>query len=348
MATARKPKKETDDFVAAVKYVLPAHAAKSDNDMHRHILMADNFASLTNGVITLGAPIAEPIEAAPDASMLYKALSAARTAPTIVQESFQAIRVQAGRLKALVPCVMPSDIIPPVPDEPVGVITADVIRGMGTVAVVAREADQRVALSAVWLRQNTVCATDGVLAMEFWHGVDMPPLGFVIPRASVNAIVSANALHPFTRFGFSERSITFHAESGHWLKTQLYLCDYPDIDRIFGQATHATYDVSEELKEAVEAVAQVSKDKRVTLTPVGVHANGGNVSHEVDKMPLQRYVTLDTDLLQKVLKYSVQWMPAEYDSHYPVFFFGPSFRAALAPMREAKPVEGNDSDDIPF
>jgi hypothetical protein len=116
-------------------------------------------------------------------------------------------------------------------------------------------------------------ATNTTVLFEYWHGIDLPPWGFAIPKAFAAAIVKTPKKP--TGFGFGERSVTIWFEDGSWLKTQLFnVSEWPNIDKQF-EYTFFPSDVPEGLFEGVRAIERFSEDG-------GIHFHDGKLKTTYD------------------------------------------------------------------
>lgn len=326
-----KAKQPDDNLLAAMAYVLPAAVDKPQGDNDAYVLLRNNYAIMTNGVATLAAPIEESFDLAAQPHKLHAALeaAAAQGPVTLIQESQERLHVKAGRFSARVYCVHPDTLHEVQPDLPVGNLTPAVFEGMATVAPIVKENAQRVIMASVWLRAGTVVATDGVTAFEFWHGVDFPTGGFIVPRASVNLILAANKRNPFVRFGFGAYSVTFYTEDGHWCKTQLYADDYPQIDRVFASAEAQTA-IPGDMLAALKAVAPFALAGTIRVESGKVESYPAKAEFDVPDLVLPEVVYLPAEPLIKALAHAQTWSVTPRRN---VLLFGPTFRAAIAQAR---------------
>lgn len=335
MATrARKPKqqKPDDTLLAAMSYVLPAALEKPQDDNTSFVLLRNNFAIMTNGVATLAAPIEESFDMAAQPHKLHAALNAAAAQGpvTLIQESQEKLTVKSGKFAARVYCVHPDTLYEVQPDAPVGNLAPSVFEGMAMVAPIVKENAQRVIMASVWLRAGTVVATDGVTAFEFWHGIDFPTGGFIVPRASVNLILAANKQKPFTRFGFGQYSVTFYTDDGCWLKTQLYADKYPNIDNVFRQVVGPVVPISEELATAIKAVEPFSLAGVVRLDHGIVESHPSKAEYAVADLVMDEPAYLPGEPLLKALPHVQTWSITPRTN---VLLYGTTFRAAIAQTR---------------
>lgn len=291
MPSPRKKKAEangaTAKLIEAFEFVSPAYKEKKADGSGANPHLFQQYCRIVNhqviafdGVIALGHPIDEDIAICPHLGKLLAAVKKAGTTLSLTELDSGRLSMKGDNLRVIIPCIDGTSIPAVMPDPPCGTMTDEVIAGCAAVDPLIKEGDANIRWieTAALLRANTIFATNGHVAFEYWHGIDLPP-GLSIPKATVSAL--AKTKKKLTRFGFSPSSVTFYFEDGAWLRSQLFNEEFPDIDRLmnaaFGQ--RGPDDLREPpatLFEACAAVAPFADTSAIYLGP------GIVKSHPVD------------------------------------------------------------------
>lgn len=226
MAKPRK-QKETSSLIKALNFI-----AKIQKDagtaIQTHCHIHDNVIVACDGVISAGHKIDEDLNVCPHTLQLLTALSKCGQNLSMTQLENNKLAVKSGKFSALIPCD-PNYSIAVAPDDPCGSISDVFIHALGEVSHLAQEQAQKVVLASVLMRSGSVMATNGVVALEQWHGIDVPTCA--LPKVFVTVLCSIDK--KVTSFGYSGSSITFWFEDESWIKTQLYAEEWPaSLDRI--------------------------------------------------------------------------------------------------------------------
>lgn len=193
---------------------------------------------------------------------------------SITQLDAEQLVIKAGNFRAVIPCMNPAALPYNIPDPRAGDIS-DVIReGFEMLNPLVSGTGATTVEASLQLNDNSMVATDRVVMVEFWHGINLPN-GLAIPKQAIVAVCRIKT--PLVGIGVSDRSVTFHYENGSWLKTQLYAEPWPDISHIInGGDPYNTPDLNPAFFEAVDAVAGHSRDG-------GVYTKDGHLaSHHSD------------------------------------------------------------------
>lgn len=321
-ARGRKPKVSTQALKLAEALSFVSLAARDDGEhpYKNHVRFADKWAVTFDGVIAAGHPIEEDLACNPHAARLLEAINKCGKTLAIAELDSGRLSVKGEKLNAKVPC-LPDDALPPVaPDPSIATIDDRIKAAFETVGPLVTEAGADVIEAAVLLQANSASATNRVIAIEHWHGIDLPP-GLVVPKLFVTAVLKSGK--KLAGFGWTQgSSITFHFEDGAWLKTQLYADQYPDLASILNAASYPV-DVPEGFFEGIETVA--------TFHDLGhvIFAEGKVMSHPTEEVGAQYDVpglpagkSFDGKLLKKVAGHAKTIDLTTYPDR--AFFFGGS------------------------
>ena len=226
MAKPRK-QKETSSLIKALNFI-----AKVQKDtgtvIQTHCRISNNTITACDGIISVGHKIDEDLNVCPHTLQLLTALSKCGQNLSMTQLENNKLAVKSGKFSALIPCD-PSYSMEVTPDAPCGSISDVFVQALGEVSHLAQEQAQKVILASVLMRSGSVVATNGVVALECWHGIDVPTCA--LPKVFVTALCSIDK--KITSFGYSGSSITFWFEDESFIKTQLYAEEWPaSLDQI--------------------------------------------------------------------------------------------------------------------
>lgn len=188
-----------------------------------HIFLHDKVCTAYNEILSAGILIEEEIACAPNNKIFQQALSKCGEGYTLSIDGTKII-VKSGKFKAIVPCIDPSILFNPYPDQPSFMIDDRLKEALACVDIIKSEPNaEKVHLLAFLLNGQSIINTDGKIIIEYWHGIDLPTLA--IPRIIIPGILGNSK--KLSQFGFSETSVTFFFEDKSWIKSQLYNKPYP-------------------------------------------------------------------------------------------------------------------------
>jgi hypothetical protein len=252
-----RPKKRTTEAPVASNTFLDAlrfcgMITKNEGPINEtHIHLGAHWATAFNGTIAAGHPIGEDIFACPQAKTIIEAISKCNEQISFTQLDSNRLSIKSGKFKAIVPCIDPMLLNVAIPDQPIALIDDRFKEGLSIVGILANEHSQYVHLASILMNGQSLYSTTGKVIFEYWHGVDLP-YGISLPKALVDPLTKVNK--KLARFGFSRTSVTFYFEDRSWIRSQLYLEQWPDIASILNKPSNA-WPVSADFWNGLEAVA---------------------------------------------------------------------------------------------
>jgi len=327
----KKKEKAVSRVSEAVSFIMPA-TQPGGLDYQQYIRISGGYAVAFDGTVAAGFPVEEELTVCPQADKLDAALKKCGTDLTITVLPSGALSVKGGKLRAVVPCLSDQGVMPPVwPDPPVAVITDEIKEGFKALAKLANDKAETVLEASILLQARTMVATNRLVLLEYWHGIDLPP-GLVIPKAFAAAVMKQTVA--LTGFGFGPHSVTFHYENGAWIRTQLFQDQYPDYTRIVDVPSYPI-PIPEGLIEAIEAVATFSDSDTVLLRNGRVTTNREDergAQHEVAGLEVNGdYRAFAPSLFKKVSGFIETIDLNTYDDR--AFFFGGNIRGVIMGKR---------------
>ncbi len=220
-----------------------------------HILIRDNTAYAYNGILSAGVHIDEDISAYINATLLIEALTKCGQHFSITQLD-QKLAIKADKFKALIPC-LPLDLAQmPLPDPAMASLDNRFSEALERVSVLATEGAQTVICASVLMAGTSLIATNRVVMLEAWHGIDLPT-GIALPKSFCIALTKCNK--KLSKFGFGQSSCTFYFEDESWLKTQFFAEPWPDIRSILDRKCNL-FEVSNDFWTGIDSISNFSID----------------------------------------------------------------------------------------
>ncbi len=196
-----------------------------------HVKLQSNWATASNGVLALGHPIKEDLNCCPQNTLLVNALSKCTNE---YDYSIASLSIKSGKLKAIIPCLAPELVNCIGPDEPVVAIDNRLKEGFEVVGM--PEASEKTIYNAsILLNGPSIVGTDGKVLIEYWHGLDLPR-GLPIPKNIIGPITKSGKT--LAKFGMSKTSVTFWYDDNSWIKSQLYVEEWPDVSKILDKPSN--------------------------------------------------------------------------------------------------------------
>lgn len=326
---ARKTKETSAaaGFLDALKFVSAAQK-KGGHLYQQHVVIQNQTISAFDGQLTIGRRIEEDLIACPQSDLLAAALGKCGEQFSISQSDNGRITIQSGKFKAVVPCVDFASMPTTYPDPNIAVIDNRLKEGFAAVMGLATEGAASVIEASLLLQAGSVVATNKVVILEYWHGIDLPP-GLAIPKVAAQTVVKAE--RDLVGFGFSPSSATFWFDDESFIKTQLFSEGWPNINAILNKNVNP-WPLPEGFFEAVKAVASFTVTGNVYFTPgeMRSHPDGlDGAQYEVEGLPAgQAY---NGKMLLLVEPYMTTADFTSYNGQ--AFFFGDSIRGAIAGIR---------------
>ncbi len=246
-----------------LRFVQGAIAKKDFIASMTHFAIEDGFVRAYNGMLALCAPIAFDINCKPKAAPLVAAIA---RCPGTIQLSMTPtgrLRVISGEFKAYIDCI--PDETPHVHPEGETIQLSQVqgeaiVKALSTVHTFVSDDASRPWSNGVLLRGKSAFATNNVIGVEYWTGVDMP-MEVNIPRKAVDEMLRIEEVP--THIQMNATSITFHYANKRWIRTATLACEWPDMGKLFGTAHNpkpldpTVFDALEKLKPFVDQMGRV-------------------------------------------------------------------------------------------
>lgn len=294
-----------------------------------HIGLKNNWAIAFNGIVAAGAPISEDIQCHPHNLLLIEALSKCDENYSLTQLDNGRLSVKSGKFKAVIPCLDPALMQEAAPDPQIVGITNTFKDAVEAVGVLASENAQHVLTASVLMNGPSVISTNRVMLLEYWHGLDLPP-NIPLPKQFVSALVKQK--RDLTGFGFSKSSATFWF-GDHWLRTQLYSDQWPDVSSILSRPANL-WNIDPNFFKALDAIEPFSVDGNIysdTNLLMSHRDHGVGAEFEVTGIPKGFvYPIKQIKMIKPFVKKIDFYAQGVHDSSYCLVFEGDKVRGVIS------------------
>jgi len=221
-------------LIDALKFAAAAIEKTDVSGLSAFVTISNGIVTAQNDTFALGIKTVTDLDLCLHGEKLLAALNQCTANFQMVQISPQELSVKSGSFRAIVP-VLPSDTVQPIlPDAPVGALGKPVTDGLEICARLCVGKGDRAFDQSVLFKDQTIVATNGGLAIEYWHGFGMPG-GQAMPKKAVDCVIKLKK--PVVSFGFSENSLTIFFDDESFIKTRLNVTPWPDTDGMFFKST---------------------------------------------------------------------------------------------------------------
>lgn len=271
----KKPKpgtKPDNALLQALLHVGTAQRAVGSLEQ-THCRIFGGWVMASNGVVSAAHPVAEDVSAAPATHRLIDALQNAPGAVSVTLMDAERLSVRSGDFQAVVPCIDPTALPTMSPDGALALCDNRIAAALQTAGQLVVEGAEKVINCSVQMRSDSVIASNGIVILEAWHGMGMPPL-IIVPKMFVTALGKISK--PIARYGFCDFSFTLWFDDNSWLKTQTYPNStmLPNLDQYLNiEATPVP--VPKQLFEVVKRLEPFSEDGQVHFTADGARVTSG-------------------------------------------------------------------------
>jgi len=337
MAPRKTKPKEDTALLAALKFVQVAQA-EIGTPYQTHCRFINGYVTAFNGVLAAGHPVADEMAICPHTYRLIDALSRAQGAYSLTALDNKVLVLKTDKFKAPISCIGDGDLTYIQPDPAQWPMNDDFKQAAIVASLFNTEGAQTVMAASVCTRDGSIIGTQGNVVIEAWHGIPTPP-GLIIPKTFINALAKVN--YKLERFGFTNETLTVWFEGGAFLKTQLYLERYPNVDLVLAYTeTAKPVDVTPDLFDAIRAIAGFGTGPRIYLGGQKVRSHFKEESAATYEC---KSAVIDVSLNGKHLLALEPYIKSlDYGGNEKVVvFFGDKLRGALAKYVSI-------DDDIPF
>ena len=242
------------DLLSTLKFVQGAVARKNLVPEMTHFLIENGRIVAFNGRMALSSPIDCNIDCNPKATTLLKAIAGAEGTVTLTMTPAGRLRVASDSIRVLVECiertlepVLPEGTI--VPLEPAQAET--LVKAMAVVIDFIGDDAARVWTNGALFTSQSLYATCNVIIVQKWLGFDIVAHPINVPYEALNEVLRVKEIP--NAIQYNANSITFHFESGRWIRSQLLPAEWPDLNPILERPCNAS-PLDESVFKSVEKV----------------------------------------------------------------------------------------------
>ena len=282
-----------------------------------------------NGTLALCSPIEFDMDCTPRAEPFIRAIMNCEDTVQMSMSPSGRLSIRSGPFKAHIECI--EEVTPHVfPEGELFNIEGEhLLDAMKKLNPFIGNDASRPWSNGVLLKGQSAFATNNIIAVEYWVGSQFP---FVcnIPQMAVKEIIRINEAP--IQAQADEKSITFHYESGRWIRTQLYDINWPEIPRLLDLPSNPVQ-MDDRLFTALDNVKPFS-DKMGR-----VYIKDGTVSTTLESEDGASYTIPDLDfhgvyqieMLNKLKGVVTRIDHSKFPA--PALFFGERLRGAIIGMR---------------
>lgn len=262
---ARKPKAPiaaNDDRLKLLEALrFAAIAIDKKEDKFSYVCIRDGWLSADNETFSIGIQVDVALDLCPQADLFAAALNQCAEQFQLTQVDLHSVSIRSGKFNALVPVLVTDETGEFNPDEPCAFIN-DALKDAFAASLRCMGKGEKIYHNAVLLRSNTTCATNAGIALEYWHGIDLPgPLN--IPKKTAETIVKIDK--PLAQFGFSADSVTFYFDDMSFIKTRLVQGEFPNLEKLFAANSGPLVPIWPEFFAGIKAVEKFVQNDVVHL-----------------------------------------------------------------------------------
>ncbi len=223
-------------MLAELKFVQGSVAKKDFLPALSHFRIENGTVRGYNGKLALCSPIPLDLACTPKAAPLVRAIGNCDETVTLTLTAAGRLAVRSGGFKAFIDCVEgETPHVEPEGDE--FVINGEaLLAGLTAIAPFVSDDASRPWSNGVLLRGQSAFATNNVILVEYWLGVDFPE--YNIPREAIKEMLRIGEA-PVTAQA-DKNSLTFHYTGGRWIRSQLLETGWPDLARVLNVASAPT------------------------------------------------------------------------------------------------------------
>lgn len=317
-------------MLAELKFVQGAVAKKDYLPALTHFCIEKGTVRGYNGTIALCAPIPFDIDCKPKAVPMVQAIRNCTETVSLSMTKAGRLSIKSGGFKAFIECV--EDVTSHV--EPEGerleIDGEALLNAVKAINEFMGDDASRPWSNGILFKGQSAFATNNVIVVEYWTGVDFP-IVVNVPRPAVKEILRINEPPEYAQS--SESSFTLHYSNKRWIRSQLLNTEWPDLARILDKPS-APVPVDPKLFEGLEFLKPFTdKLGRVTfhegaLCTSLVEGDGARFEMEGLSYPGSYNVEMLASLASVVKTIDFSTYPN------PCLFFGDRLRGAIIGMRQ--------------
>lgn len=317
-------------MLAELKFVQGAVAKKDYLPALTHFCIENGTVRGYNGTLALCSPIPFDISCKPKAVPLVQAIRNCTETVVLSITPAGRLAVRSGSFKAFVECVEGETNHVEPEGERIAIDGKALLAAVKAVSEFMGDDASRPWSNGVLLKGQSAFATNNVVVVEYWTGVDFP-IVVNIPRAAVREVLRIDEPPEYAQF--SENSFSLHYSNKRWIRTQLLNTDWPDLSRIL-DVPSTQVPVNPQLFAGLEVVKPFTdKMGRVTFHQGALRTSltdGEGATYDVEGLTCEG--SYNVEMLASLAGFAHTIDFSSYPK--PVLFMGDRLRGAIIGMRQ--------------
>lgn len=317
-------------MLAELKFVQGAVAKKDYLPALTHFCIENGTVRGYNGTLALCSPIPFDIACKPKAIPLVQAIRNCTDTISLALTGAGRLSIKSGSFKAFIECVEgPTNHVEP-EGQRIEIDGQALLQACKALNEFMGDDASRPWSNGIMLKGKSAFATNNVIVVEYWTGVDAP-IVVNIPRPAVREILRIDEAPLYAQA--DEKSFSLHYSNGRWIRTALLNTDWPDLSRILDQPS-SQKPVPAGLFEGLEFIKPFTdKMGRITFIEGAVVTNtvdGEGARFELDG--LKDEGSYNVEMLASLAGVATSIDFSAYPK--PVLFMGERLRGAIIGMRQ--------------
>jgi hypothetical protein len=241
-----------------LKFVMGAVAKKDFLPAMTHFAIEKGTVRAYNGVVALSTPLACDIDCKPKADKLVQAIAKCPAdSPTVLSMTTAGrLSIKSGAFKAFIECVegetphvlpdgevirLDMEVAPQLDEAgnevaPPLTLGDVLLRALRVLAPFIGDDASRPWSNGVLFKGQSAFATNNVILVEYWIGVQIP-IEVNVPRVAIREMLRINEAP--THAQVTSTSMTFHYKNDKWIRTQLLDLGWPDLSPLLDKTCAA-------------------------------------------------------------------------------------------------------------
>lgn len=221
------------ELLDVLRFVGSAVARKDYVPILTHFRIQNGRILGFNGRVAISSPIELDLVCSPKAVPFIKAIQTARETVQMHLTEKQRLVIRSGSFTAHIECLPdgPSSEFPDIYPEGfmVDLEGSKILEAIYVLEPFVSEDASRPWSQGILLRDQSAFVTNNVIVIQKWIGGNYPDLN--IPRETIKEITRIKEKPIKLQVG--KTSLTFHYESGRWLRSQMLTNEWPDVYPLF-------------------------------------------------------------------------------------------------------------------
>jgi DNA polymerase III sliding clamp (beta) subunit (PCNA family) len=244
-----------------LRFVQGAVARKDLVPSLTHFVIENGLVRGFNGTLAICCPIPLDISCKPKAATLVTAIRNCNDAVQLSLTAKGKLSIRSGSFRALVDCVEGETPHALPEGECFAIDGESLLTAFRTLAPIVGDDASRMWSNGILLKGSSAFATNSVILAEYWTGVEFPHV-VNVPGAAVKELLRIGE-PPVSAQIVPGNNMTFHYSGNRWIRTQLYITEWPDVSAILNRDSvqvefpTAIFDAVETVKPFVDKIGRI-------------------------------------------------------------------------------------------